>query len=120
VADPEGHIAKILEKVNLSFESSQLNFWEHAHHHLGGNIARFKTKKEIKCDNGYLNELSDDEWQRATRLAHYGIRLFGYPLKKEFLMQPLSNNLTKQARRILPSYLIKHYFTRLVKLCYAR
>lgn len=120
VADPGKYIAKILEKANLSFESSQLIFWEHIHHHLGGNIARFKTRKEIKTDNSYLNGLSDDEWRRATRLAHYGIRLFGYPLKKGIPFQPLSNNLIKEACRLLPIYLIKYYLTKLVKLRYAR
>jgi len=116
IADPKKYISMILERIGLRFEDNQLNFWRYPHHYLGGNVTRLKGKQEIKADISYLDNVSDEEWQRATRLAYDGLKLFGYSMKKGDPPMPVSDNLIKKrAYWVLPAYFTKHYIARLIQ-----
>lgn len=81
---PEQYISKILQKIDLEFESNQLEFWKFNHHNIDGNRMRVKGKQEIKQDRSYLERLSTKEWRLGTILALPGLKLFNYSIQRPF------------------------------------
>ncbi|NET43127.1 sulfotransferase [Okeania sp. SIO2B3] len=82
VSSPENTINEILQKWNLIFEPSQLEFYKFKHHNISGNRMRMKPNQTIKQDIKYLEKLSFWEWWIGTVLAKNELEYFGYSLKR--------------------------------------
>jgi len=83
VENPEKSLSAILKKVDLKFESNQVEFYKVTHHNIDGNRMRMKGSQEIKRDTRYLENLSFKDWWLGTALAWQGLVEFKYPITRE-------------------------------------
>lgn len=90
VDNPEKVFIDLLGKLNLEFESDQLQFWSQTHHNLSGNRMRRNLfsngQPEIRMDMSYLENLSFNQWWLGNLYTLSALRRFGYPLRKEALL----------------------------------
>ncbi len=85
-ADPKAVLSRLLLPHGLTFETTQLNWTDHAHHNIGGNRMRFCNAAEIRRDDAGAASLPPDILMEIDR-AGAGIkaRLTDFLLRRQHL-----------------------------------
>lgn len=61
-SDPEGTMRTVCERLGLEYESRMLRYWEHEHHHIGGNagtarmIVKYREQQSQQCNQEWLEK----------------------------------------------------------------
>jgi len=76
--DPASTLERICSFVGLAFEPTMLDFSQHKHHIANGNDMRFLASSEIRCDERWREEMSQEDityfkrsaWEMNCRLGY--------------------------------------------------
>jgi len=98
-SQPEKVIPDICQWMEIDYEPTQLNFWEHEHHHIGGNagtkslLTKFQYNKMVSAgdkEKSYYKEHSlsiqlDERWKQELSVDQIsGIEKIINPHNKKF------------------------------------
>ncbi len=80
--NPQLGLQAIMDRLNLPFEASQLDFARQQHHNVGGNSMRVRSDSTVKKDTEYQERLSPLRWGFGTLLGLPLLLKYGYRLRR--------------------------------------
>jgi len=77
--DPTGTMKALTEFLDLDYDPAMLRFAEPVHHDVGGSPSKFLSSSEIRSDERWRNELSDDDLEVFAKIGSKTQKRMGYP-----------------------------------------